>query len=371
MMYVNYVKTLLFSSLCLNIVFGNTGFWYDGVSRGPFVYDTVPYAHLSVKIIRPFDEGPGQNLFRDPVDREKNLYVGNTINRESFDTQFVLDMEYALGIDVNRVFVTDVKPGKVHFSWESYTVIVKFMFLERNSTADILLLEAIADLTGQIQTPGSMIYNGNVTKDIDFLWGVDIQAWDISLKLMYPIEVVGNQSVVDGYYLNQGGLAFCDSADIAEYLIDYCEFERFFEDDISRALNISFYRVQILFIKKSALDSVLIHFRILPPNRNTTGVVEDTVSTAIANLASQVPDVTSLLYAGNVTIRVDMTWGVSGAITFPRTNESLFSYKYYDYDPRHLQVDERVATFRRPQSLVTDYDRCKKNRRCNWGVVCK
>jgi hypothetical protein len=354
-------------SINLDIVFGSSsGFWY-GETRGPLVYDTVPYANLTVKILRPFDEGPGQNLFRDPVAPENNLFAGNTINRQSFDTQFVLDMEYALGIDRDRVYVKDVAPGTVHFSWESYSVIVSFIFLERNGTDDLTLLEAIAKLTGQIQTPDSDIYVGtNVTKDIDFLWGVQVTSWDLSLKLMYAIEVIGNKSVVDGYYLNQGGLGFCDSNETAVLLVEYCEFERFFEDDVSVALNISYYRVQILFIKSSALDSVLVHFRILPP---MIGAIEANVSTAIANLLTQVPDVDSPLYSGNVTIRTDPTWGVSGLLQFPRRNESLFTYKYYDYDPRHLSIDARVPKFRRPQSFVTTYDRCKKNRRCNWGVV--
>ena len=344
-----------------------SGFWY-GDSRGPYVYDTIPYANFTVRIMRPIDEGPGQNLMYDPVDRNLRIFPGNSINRESFDTQFVLDMEYALGIDRDRVFVTDVRVADVHFSWESYSVFVDFIFLERNSTSDLTLLEAVAKLTAQIQTPKSPIFDGtNVTTDIDPLFGVDVKGWDISLRLLYPIEVIGNQSVVDGYYINHGGLGFCDSNGSAPFLIQYCEFERFFEDDVSEALNISYYRVQILFVKKSSLDSSLIHFRILPPRQD---VSEDSIGLAVANLLLQVKDPDSPLYAGNVTIRTDSAWGVSNTLSTPRTREALFTYKYYDYDPRHLTT-EKVAKQRRPQSLVTDYSRCKANRRCNWGHVGK
>lgn len=42
-----------------------------------------------------------------------NLYVGKTINRQAFDTQFVLDMSYALNIDPNRIYVIHVDKGTV------------------------------------------------------------------------------------------------------------------------------------------------------------------------------------------------------------------------------------------------------------------
>lgn len=36
--------------------------------------------------------------------------------------------------------------------------------------------------------------------------------------------------------------------------------------------------------------------------------------------------------------------------------------KYYEYDPSRLDSPRRL-------SQVTAYDRCKANRRCNWGIV--
>jgi len=124
----------------------DTGFWYRE-TRPPFLkYDTVPYANLTVKIKRPVQEGPGQNLMTDPEDPTKTLYTGNTINRQSFDSQFVLDLAFALkGISVHRIYVMYVYAGNVHFSWETSSVIVNFLFLERNNTLDgqMTLLEAV------------------------------------------------------------------------------------------------------------------------------------------------------------------------------------------------------------------------------------
>lgn len=286
----------------------DTGFWYGG-SRPPITkYDTVPYANLTVRVNRPFTDGPGQDLVKDPFDPDISLYVGPSINRQTFDTQFILDMNYAIGIDPSRVYVLYVAKGTVHFSWESNYVIVNFIFLERNGTTGATLLESIEALTKQIQTPTSRLYTGtNVTSEIDDQWGLEVVSWDISLKLTYAIDIVGKDAVKDGYYLNQGSLGICDQA--GGYNVSYyCEFERFFEDDVSRALNISYYRVQVLFIKASALDSVLVHFRVTPPKRvemigNFTTIPEIDVHTAIGLLQNQTADPDSLLYKGNVTIR--------------------------------------------------------------------
>lgn len=217
-------------------------------------------------------------------------------------------MNYAIGIDPSRVYVLYVGKGNVHFSWESSYVIVNFIFLERNGTTEMTLLESIAELTNQIQTPTSKLYMGtNVTSEIDHQWGLEVVSWDISLKLTYAIDIIGREAVKDGYYLNQGSLGICDQYG-AFNVSRYCEFERFFEDDVSRALNISYYRVQVLFIKSSALDSVLVHFRITPPMQpitigNYTTIPEIDVQTAIATLQNQTANPESLLYMGNVTIR--------------------------------------------------------------------
>jgi hypothetical protein len=93
---------------------------------------------------------------------------------------------------------------------------------------------AVASLTKQVQDNSSQIYNGtHVTNYIDSLWGVQVNGWDVSLKLTYAIEVVGDASAIqENYFLNQGGLGVCDFDTTASPV--YCEFERFFEDDVSR-----------------------------------------------------------------------------------------------------------------------------------------
>ena len=275
----------------------NTGFWYGDATAPQINYDSVAYANLTVKINRPIDEGPGQNIIWDPFKPKvlNNLFVGNTINRQTFQTQFVLDIMFILNVPASRVFVTNILKGDVHFSWESNNVIVSFIILERNDTVTVTLLEAISELTNKIQDPSSSVYFGtNVTLDIDPLWGLEVTNWDSSLKLSYAIETVGGNAVMNSDYIDLGGLGTCDRQNAMNYSY-YCEFERFFEDDISNSLNISTYRIHVLFVKRAAVDAVYVYFRIMPSRRDVT---EYTVSQAVGILLSQVHDQGSELYKG-------------------------------------------------------------------------
>ena len=57
----------------------------------------------------------------------------------------------------------------------------------------------------------------------------------------------------------------------------------------------------------------------------------------------------------------DPTWGVNQEWSRPRTGASLFTLKYYEYDKSRIENPRRM-------NLITAYDRCKANRRCNWGI---
>lgn len=157
--------------------------------------------------------------------------------------------------------------------------------------------------------------------------------------------------MIDGYYLNQGGLNLCDvngtnvgmnpyvddgsgsfnQTLIPTDIIRYCEFEYMFEQDIAKSVDIDSRRVQVLFIKEAAPDASLVHFRIYPPfiNQdasaiavspevnvvNTTldydsGVVttsstlgrqsEADVLTVLQTLSSQLQDPTSIIFYGTL-----------------------------------------------------------------------
>jgi hypothetical protein len=58
----------------------------------------------------------------------------------------------------------------------------------------------------------------------------------------------------------------------------------------------------------------------------------------------------------------DPSWGISKFGQTPRQQAAKFTLKYYDYDPSRLGKKTRL-------SQISAYDRCKANRRCNWGIV--
>jgi hypothetical protein len=90
---------------------------------------------------------------------------------------------------------------------------------------------------------------------------------------------------------------------------------------------------------------------------------EPDVAAVIGLLVQQVSDFRSPLYDGNVTLRVDPTWGVDGIYKLQRRSAARFTQAHYEYDPLRLSNPLIAQTF------ITPYARCKANRRCNWGVV--
>lgn len=188
----------------------DTGFWYDNTRPPETLYDTLPYANLSMRLMRSYHDGPGRSLLEDPFDFMNSLFAGNTIARQAFDAQFIFDMSLCLNLTIDRIFVLKVSKGAVHFSWESTSVIVNFAILERNQTGlntlgGDTLLDVTAKLTNMVQIPDSSLYTStNITKYTDPLFGIVVEGWDISLQLTFAIETIGGEAVVDGYYINQG-----------------------------------------------------------------------------------------------------------------------------------------------------------------------
>ena len=158
----------------------SSGFWYGNTRPPQTHYETVPFVNLTVKVDYSYHDGPGAHLLTDPIDGNKSIYAGNTVNRQNFDTAFILDMSFAVGINPNRIYVIGVDQGRVHYSWESNNVIVDFLFMERNSTSEPTLLEALETLTSIIQNKTSKLYVGtNVTNKLDPLWGLEVKNWDV------------------------------------------------------------------------------------------------------------------------------------------------------------------------------------------------
>lgn len=69
-------------------------------------------------------EGPGAHLTND-------IFLGDTVARETFVAQFVLDVSLASNISSSRVLVLEIAPGRVHHDWEvrDWITTVFFSFL--------------------------------------------------------------------------------------------------------------------------------------------------------------------------------------------------------------------------------------------------
>ena len=288
-------------------------------------------------------QGPGSHLIT-------GVSLGDTIALQSFITQFILDVSSALAASPCRFYVTDVAAGQGHHSWKVTNVVVSF----RLFPADAGLIQ---EFTRQVQFPGSALFSGDVTSATDDLYGLVALRWDASLKLTYAMDVVGTTSVKseDGVaYLNQGSERHCETPANAGSSI--CEFESFFIDDVATALAITHDQVDVLFIKPFGLDSVLIQFRFLSTVdgadtiQSTTGAGVDAswLGVRMSDLHHQVQNFDSLLYGGNVTLRTDQTWGVSGLNRHPRAFSPYNPYSYESTSP-------------------SSYERCKATHRCTRG----
>ncbi len=111
---------------------------------------------LSLKIGYSVLEGPGEHLFRGKL-------FGSTVTRQSFRTQFVLDIAYALEISPCMVYVTDVSPSAPYnvqknetLTWDADNVFVAFKMF--NAT-----VYHLKELTRQVQELESRVYEGEVS----------------------------------------------------------------------------------------------------------------------------------------------------------------------------------------------------------------
>ena len=99
-----------------------------------------------------------------------------------------------------------------------------------------------------------------------------IPKWDFSLRLTYAIDIIGKSDTkdIDGeLVLNQGSEQWCKINSSPSH---YCEFERLFEQDLVRALSSSSIttieeeQINVLFVKPSGMDGVIVSCRFVPPS---------------------------------------------------------------------------------------------------------
>jgi len=291
------------------------------------------FVDLRLKVDFTDERKPSQSLIT-------GIFLGKTIGLQTFKTQFILDLSYALDISPCRAYVTSVDLGINHREQNADTVMITFRLF-----IPVVSFQTVKELTRQIQYPHSKFYQGNVTKMADPLFGLEALRNDFSLKLVFAIDVIGGPAVRyhrDGNFLNQGSSRWCEES--ANNKTVYCDFEFMFRSDLAKALAIESNYIDVKFVKAFGLGNVLIYFRFLSTNFAW-------IDHQISMLNEQVANEDSELYHGNVTVRIDKTWGVSGDSGTPRNLSRYLAYTTRD------------------QSSIDSYERCKHARRCPRGWV--
>ena len=246
----------------------------------------------------------------------------------------------------------------------------------------------VRDLTNQTQFLDSPLFAGDrakkVTAATDRHWGLVALDWDMSLRLQFSMDVVSNPSenlqqdagvgeapehfeasqhrAFGHMTLNRGLERFCEKEDGASGRTTashtqsaYCEWENYFEEDVSRALGIERHRVEVLAVRPAAPDQVLAHFRIFPTSTGTP------VADCVSDLLQQVRDPSSTLYDGNITVRTDPSWGVSGIGGQPRKRTS-------DHLPYAVRGNSSLPYHGYASHAINEaYERCKARQQCARG----
>lgn len=286
------------------------------------------FVDLRLRVRSPINEGTGRHLI-------PGKYFGSTISRQSFETQFVLDVASALEISPCRLYVTSVFPEGNENYWDTESVFITFRLFPADP-------EFVATLTKLIQEPQSTLYDGHVTNTTDALYGLVALQWDYSFKLMYSISIIGGDDVINsthGRYLNQGSSQACPDHSNSIY----CVFEEYLTNDMEVALDLQAGLFVVLFVKEADRHSVIVSFRLVPEGGQDIAWVQ----TKVTELLRQLSDSRSLLHtAGNVTYKIDPTWGVSGM-----SKQQRHQTKYLS----------RPA----PPSPSDAYERCKATHRCS------
>eukprot|EP00986_Skeletonema_menzelii_P018335 scaffold26628_cov149-Skeletonema_menzelii.AAC.2 len=276
----------------------------------------------------PIDDGPGKSLVFDKD-------FGNAVSRQTFETQFILDIATALDASPCHFYIVSVLPEGDDQYWDSESVFVTFRLFPVH-------VDFVSSLTKQMQEPHSVFYDGLVTRSADSLYGMVALSWDFTMKLTYSISIVGGIDVIRssrGSYLNLGSLNSC--VDAQYNASKYCVFERYLIEDIERLLSLEAGQFAILFIKEADRQSVAVTFRFIP----MPGDVNNWTEAKVEELIHQISDPHSLLYSGNVTYKIDPTWGVSQQSKTPRS--------FTQYLSRPI-----------PSTSTDAYERCKATRRC-------
>jgi hypothetical protein len=284
------------------------------------------YAALTVSIDSlPLGNVLGESLVVDQ-------WLGGAIARQTFETQFILDLATALDTSPCRIYISDITDLTSRYATLSFLLY----------PADFA---AVQELSMQARSMDSKLLQKRVTSAINQSRGIHALKWDYSVKLMISLEVVGGSQLnADGTIKipPHGNIGICN--DQSHIFVAYCDFEHVFRSDLAMALSIEPTSITVLFVKPYSIDSVVVHFRL---NSGNTGL-DDIAWTKqrIDDLSMQLKNFSAPVFSGNVTLRLDVSYGISGHHTVYKTGSPFLPYALFD----HTDMD--------------DYERCQISGRC-------
>ena len=293
------------------------------------------FSDLEVTINTPVDE----KVLGDSLTHGR--WLGKTIARQNFETHFVLDIASSLNISPCRVYVSEIRINSKHNAWIFF----------RMFPGDF---DSIKELSLQGQNLNSTLLQGKVTSGLNRSYRVRAIKWDLSVKLMISLEVVGGSQInQDGQYFvpDFGSIGFCTNTQNS-FLSAYCEFEKTFRDDVAFALEIPSQDILVLYVRSHSLDSVEVGFRL---RSHKVGLEDDEwIKARINELHSQLNDFNSHIFTGNITIRLDPSFGLSSNHGITRNVSPFLPYAFEDH--RGIQKYEKCRVVGRCPRSWSSFD---------------
>jgi hypothetical protein len=103
---------------------------------------------FELKLAHSILDGPGAHL-------ENGRFHGDSIRRQTYETQFVLDVATALEISPCAIYILSIEPGRIGHYRDFDHIFLRFRLFD-------VSLDLIKDLTRQVQVSDSHLYRGKV-----------------------------------------------------------------------------------------------------------------------------------------------------------------------------------------------------------------
>lgn len=110
---------------------------------------------LELKLAHSILDGPGAHL-------ENGRFHGDSIRRQTYETQFVFDIATALDISPCAIYILSIEPDRIGHYSDLDSVIIQFRLFD-------VRIDLIKDLNRQVQMYDSLLYTGKVRSSFMYI----------------------------------------------------------------------------------------------------------------------------------------------------------------------------------------------------------